>query len=135
MKGFAGIIIAFALLMAAGLLLGINTPIQHQSYSKEIIPELKNKITEYTLAVNGAAQGCDWSLPGSAKNCIDTNSAAALLRINQANSWINCINPAGQSSQIDQNTYKIQLDCNATLQGVHENILIRTSKNVAILKR
>ncbi len=135
MKGFGGIVIAFAIVAAAALLLTINiTTINSYSY-KEIVPEAKQTIANFELVLNHAAEDCNWELGvGQLQNCIDSNAASILARMN-ATGGVKCTKLNNAIPESDLYTYKFDVNCSiGTITGSKSQVNLRTSNKIFVGK-
>jgi hypothetical protein len=135
MKGFGGITLAFAIAVAAALLLSVNvTTINSYSY-KEIVPEAKQTISNFELVLNHAAEDCNWSLGvAQVQNCIDSNANAILARMNKTNG-VKCTKLNNAIPESDLNTFKFDINCAiGTIVGSRSQVNLRTSQKIFIGK-
>jgi len=107
-KGFAGIILLLAVVLAVALLLNANNETRNASSYKEILPEAKTVLNNYELTLKLAVQDCNWQLGNDTiRSCIDNNATTLLSKINSSNilkcSRSTITNPSPKKFYIDLN--------------------------------
>jgi len=134
MKGFGGIVIAFAIVAAAALLLTINTTTINSYSYKELLPQAKQTIANYELVLNQAAGDCNWELSNAQiRSCITQKATTLFSEINETNG-IKCILGTMQA-EADNNTYHFDLNCTSgTVIGSNNKMNLKISQKIFVGK-
>ena len=75
MKGFGGILLLLAIILASGILLMSNMQTKQDYSFKELIPQTKTQLTNFEITLKQMTQGCDFTDATLAKICIDGNAS------------------------------------------------------------
>lgn len=110
-KGFVTIIVLFAVLTLAIIISTNTVDYKNESYHTPIFLETKNKISNYSILINQAAQNC--FLESEIKECIDSNSDLILEKLNLTKAPFYCENVNFEAS--GSNTYLGTLNCDSKL--------------------
>lgn len=131
MKGFAGILLLFAIIIAAGILLTANMQTKQEYSFKELIPQEKSFVSEYEINLHQMAAGCNWD-SGDIASCIDSN--AILLDTNMnAKSRVKCA-ITKSSAKIDINRYSMAIRCGTSSTIAPNSITIDQNKQIFVTR-
>lgn len=114
-KGFAGIILLFALILSVSLLLNANNETRNSPSYKEIIPDAKIILNNYELVLKQAIQDC-YLLPGNDQkiSCIDNNANTLLMKSNSLNK-LQCSKSSPNNYAIKK--FYIDIYCSETIEN------------------
>jgi len=109
MKGFAGIIVLFTILIMAVILLSSIYPIKNEDTSTIFIPKIKNFITITEFNLKNMSYDCNWQKSEfDLSNCLESGTNVIFNNVNN-DLVISCTKSALQ--RIDQNNYFLEINC------------------------
>ena len=132
MRGFAGIILLFGIIIAAGILL-MSAMQEKQEYSfKELLPEMKTKTASYAITLQQMSEKCDWTEnPVNITTCIQ-NKADLLFNQYAFENTQKTINCSKTIVTYDAPKYKLALICHAQANSGENSINIDSNKEITI---
>jgi hypothetical protein len=125
MKGFAGILILFTVLILSVILLNSTYYLKNEDSTTSIIPKIKNLTAIYETNLMNMASDCNWDLgTQTTQDCL-TVGANIIFEKTKLDPLISCIRPTIQF--IDSNNYNFDLNCT-------NKIILQRNTNFSVQK-
>ncbi len=133
-KGFGGLLLVFAIFVAAIFLISTTTQLRESNSMKEQLVESKIVLTNYEINLKQSTLDCNWSKTIDLNTCIDNNANTLLAKENTVQNFLNCtkINPVTTISA--GNKYSIDLNCTNKTPTTQNDLGIYIQKTITLIK-
>ncbi len=110
MKGFAGILVLFTMLMVAIILLSSTYQIKNEENNTTYIPQIKNFLTIYEFNLKNMSYDCNWEKEAQDVNDCLTNGSNLIFDSVKLNLLVSCTKTPLEKIT-DTNTYHLTISC------------------------
>jgi len=120
MKGFAGLLFVFALIILAGIMLSLNYDTKAEASHKEILTETKMFTSTLSIMLSQVATDCN-TKKFDINFCIDSNATMILPKIKPA--FLDCNKTNSTKNGADNNIAYFTLNCKGEIASNDRNAL------------
>jgi hypothetical protein len=108
MKGFAGLLFVFAVIILAGVLLSLNFETKSVTSNKEILSETKMFTSNFSIMLTQVVYDCNTQIY-DINSCVDSNAPIILQKIKP--SFLDCNKTSSTKNGTDNNIASFILNC------------------------
>jgi len=133
-RGFGGLLLVFAIFVAAIFLFSTTTQLRESNSMKEQIVESKIVLTNYEINLKQATLDCNWSRTIDLNTCIDNNANTLLTKENSVQNFLNCTKLNPVNTITTGSKYSIDLNCITKPPTTQNDLSIYIQKTINITK-